>query len=358
MAPPTLSFYRSLAKLAVQIFADFLPENVPMDAAYVYTETPDNEPPGLQGAAKLLRERTEIPLLLLYGGEQECGGTRPGNVTVFHGFTGTRRNLLAEIARVEGESRENQNGKSGHTKLGVASSVTQNHLSKSGPTSRPEEENGILSRTSILPWPFRCGADNMTHTLNEARELLTNIQTWNSLLGDHPRPGPSCSEVQERGERDDGKQGKCSVASTTRPAISRKETEKDFAWRKGKLVELLERTRHRSSTSTASRSSPQISREIRNLVIIAPTIHLLRAFVTTVSVLIEKNMTDSVNVFAYPGTATDWEGSVVHSQGITTGTRSALLDGELDRIARYHEKGDLVDPNAVLEYLQMSRSRL
>lgn len=45
-----------------------------------------------------------------------------------------------------------------------------------------------------------------------------------------------------------------------------------------------------------------------------------------------------------------------HSQGVLEGTITQLLKGELERIEKYHTKGDLMSINDILKYLD-SRDR-
>jgi len=83
--------------------------------------------------------------------------------------------------------------------------------------------------------------------------------------------------------------------------------------------------------------------------VVAPPFHLLRAFVTTISVAIREY--PPLSVFAVPGTHLSWRESAVHSQGSVSGTRSEILKGEMERIKRYSEKGDIEEASAILQYL-------
>jgi len=87
------------------------------------------------------------------------------------------------------------------------------------------------------------------------------------------------------------------------------------------------------------------------LLVVAPPFHQLRAFATTISVAIA-NHHCFVQVYSYPGTALSWEESAVHSQGTVCAQRKVLLDGELDRILRYTAKGDILQCDQLLKYLE------
>lgn len=109
-----------------------------------------------------------------------------------------------------------------------------------------------------------------------------------------------------------------------------------------------------------ARASSQANRIVR-VGVAAPALHLLRAFVTTVSVYLKEKAKKSssfpeIHFFPLVPQALDWGGRVVHSQGVVAGTRSELLDGELDRLWRYTmEKNDLVNPEEILNYIKFGR---
>lgn len=83
--------------------------------------------------------------------------------------------------------------------------------------------------------------------------------------------------------------------------------------------------------------------------IVAPPLHQLRAFITTVSSVIKEK--SNLKVYSFPGTAQNWLEHVVHSQGILRGSRHALIRNELQKIERYRKKGDLISAREVLDYL-------
>lgn len=84
--------------------------------------------------------------------------------------------------------------------------------------------------------------------------------------------------------------------------------------------------------------------------IIAPAFHLVRAFMTTVSVVAGIPL----HVFAIPGIPLSWGENVVHSQGVLRNTRLGLINDELTRIGKYQapEFGSLCNAQNVLSYLE------
>ncbi|MBI2048864.1 MAG: YdcF family protein [Candidatus Liptonbacteria bacterium] len=87
----------------------------------------------------------------------------------------------------------------------------------------------------------------------------------------------------------------------------------------------------------------------KSIYVVAPPLHQLRAFITTVSHAMKEK--SDVKVYSFPGIPQSWEEHVVHSQGIQKGTRSELLAKELEKIERYYREGDLVSGEEVLGYL-------
>ncbi len=88
----------------------------------------------------------------------------------------------------------------------------------------------------------------------------------------------------------------------------------------------------------------------KNIYIIAPPLHQLRAFVTAVSAIIREEA--AVKAYSFVGIPEEWEEHIVHSQGKEQGkTRSEFLDDELKKIEVYYKKGDLVSGEEVLTYM-------
>jgi hypothetical protein len=95
---------------------------------------------------------------------------------------------------------------------------------------------------------------------------------------------------------------------------------------------------------------------ITRVFIVASPFQQLRAFITTVSVLLR--VFPELRVYNRVGTALPWDETVVHSQGTLQGKRSELIQGELDRIDRYRRKGDLVSEDEVFRYLRWRDSKI
>lgn len=83
--------------------------------------------------------------------------------------------------------------------------------------------------------------------------------------------------------------------------------------------------------------------------VVAPPFHQLRAFITTISVVLREF--PELRVYNQVGTALPWDETVYHSQGTLQCTRSELIQSELARIERYRRKGDLVSEEEVSRYL-------
>lgn len=93
----------------------------------------------------------------------------------------------------------------------------------------------------------------------------------------------------------------------------------------------------------------------RTLYIVAPPLHQLRAFVTTVTALIREKA--RVLAYNFVGMSQRWEEHIIHSQGIQKGTRSELLTEEFEKMERYYKKGDLISGEEVLKYLDKRDAR-
>jgi len=87
----------------------------------------------------------------------------------------------------------------------------------------------------------------------------------------------------------------------------------------------------------------------KRIYISASPFHQLRAFISTVSVLLREY--PSLCVYNAVGTPLPWSETVRHSQGTLIGKRRDFLKTELESIYCYYLKGDLVPPEKVLAYL-------
>ena len=87
----------------------------------------------------------------------------------------------------------------------------------------------------------------------------------------------------------------------------------------------------------------------RSLFVVAPPFQQLRAFMTAVTVTLREY--PELLIYSYPGVAMSWQEEVIHSQGTLKAKRCDLIQEELERIEKYHSKGDLASPEQVLSYL-------
>jgi hypothetical protein len=87
----------------------------------------------------------------------------------------------------------------------------------------------------------------------------------------------------------------------------------------------------------------------RSLFVVAPPFQQLRVFMTAVTVALREY--PELLIYSYPGLAMSWQEEVIHSQGTLKAKRRDLIQEELERIEKYHSKGDLVSPEQVLSYL-------
>ena len=88
----------------------------------------------------------------------------------------------------------------------------------------------------------------------------------------------------------------------------------------------------------------------QSLLVSAAPFQQLRAFMTAITAA--ERLYPSLKIYSLAGAAFPWNETVVHSQGKTTGTRASLIEGEIERIRIYGEKGDLLKVPEVLSYLE------
>lgn len=86
-----------------------------------------------------------------------------------------------------------------------------------------------------------------------------------------------------------------------------------------------------------------------DIYVVASPFHQLRAFMTSITAA--QNHYPEINIYSYNGDSLPWLEHVAHSQGETLGPRRELIGGELDRIIKYQQKGDLAMDTDVLHYL-------
>ncbi|MCC9137800.1 YdcF family protein [Pontibacter silvestris] len=85
------------------------------------------------------------------------------------------------------------------------------------------------------------------------------------------------------------------------------------------------------------------------LLVSASPFQQTRAFMAAVTAALQEY--PQLFLYSLPGEALPWQEEVKHSQGAVQGTRAELIAGEMERIRKYHEKGDLASVDEVLDYL-------
>ena len=85
------------------------------------------------------------------------------------------------------------------------------------------------------------------------------------------------------------------------------------------------------------------------LYVVASPFHQLRAFMTSVTAALR--IFPDIQIYSHNGSSLPWSDTVSHSQGKTVGSRKDLIQGELERIRKYQNKGDLAHESDVLNYL-------
>ena len=86
----------------------------------------------------------------------------------------------------------------------------------------------------------------------------------------------------------------------------------------------------------------------KSIIISAAPFHQIRAFMTTVRVVLAEY--PELKLYSFPGDALPWNEKATHSQGALSGKRSELIEAELARIEKYLRKGDLISFDRVMDY--------
>lgn len=92
------------------------------------------------------------------------------------------------------------------------------------------------------------------------------------------------------------------------------------------------------------------SQRWKRIYITAAPFHQLRAFITVVSVALREY--PELAIYNAVGTHLDWFEETRHSQGTLRAKRIELIKTEMERIEKYHKKGDLVSPEEIFAYLE------
>ncbi len=89
----------------------------------------------------------------------------------------------------------------------------------------------------------------------------------------------------------------------------------------------------------------------QTIYILAPPLHLLRAFVETVTAIL--NIYPELKVFGKMGKPLAWTETIIHSQDILTGRRCDLVQSETEKLEQYYDQGGLLNARQVLDYLNL-----
>lgn len=86
-----------------------------------------------------------------------------------------------------------------------------------------------------------------------------------------------------------------------------------------------------------------------SMLVTAPPFHQPRAFMAAVTAAL--TFYPELKLYNYPGKSLPWQQEVTHSQGKVQDTRAGLINGELKRIQKYQQQGELAATSEVLAYL-------
>jgi hypothetical protein len=86
-----------------------------------------------------------------------------------------------------------------------------------------------------------------------------------------------------------------------------------------------------------------------SMVVIAPPFHQTRAYMAAVTAALK--IYPALMLYNYPGNTQPWQQLVTHSQGNVHDSRSGLVKGEINRIYKYQETGELSTTNEILAYM-------
>ena len=89
---------------------------------------------------------------------------------------------------------------------------------------------------------------------------------------------------------------------------------------------------------------------IQQLAICAPPYHTLRAFMTLVSVCIERKV--NVKIYAVNGMVGDWNDITITHSGNTIQSFNCVVELEVERIKKYIDKGDICPCDEIWTYIK------
>ena len=86
------------------------------------------------------------------------------------------------------------------------------------------------------------------------------------------------------------------------------------------------------------------------IICMAPNFHILRATMTMISVLIDKNM--NLSCYCISGQTNNWEAKMITHQGKTIDTIDKIVEMEFERIKKYTDKKDIKSVDEILAYIK------
>ncbi len=90
-------------------------------------------------------------------------------------------------------------------------------------------------------------------------------------------------------------------------------------------------------------------KQYKHLIVTASPFQQPRAFMAAVTAALR--VYPELYLYSQPGSTMPWKEEVVHSQGKVQAARAGLIAGEMTRIRKYHEIGDLASVEDVIVYL-------
>ena len=92
---------------------------------------------------------------------------------------------------------------------------------------------------------------------------------------------------------------------------------------------------------------------IQNVILVSPAFHSKRAYMTAVSVYLEKSPSVLMKIYSRPATIFDWSEETISHQGKTKCSFSDMVQLEENRIKSYTLKGDIKKADQIEEYVDM-----
>ena len=112
-------------------------------------------------------------------------------------------------------------------------------------------------------------------------------------------------------------------------------------------------TEHQINTLNESMALVQFchTNQVGRIIVISPPFHQLRCVLSVLSCISRSAHGRKIDVYSSPAASHSWHEEVFHSQGKLQGTRASMVRSEIDRLWKYHLKGDLMHPLSALRML-------